>query len=587
MADLREITAGTGFQAGSPSVTLDRWTYRGITLVQPGTPNQNLQSIIDRPTRGGVIWMRMDYTGGDTASAEEAIVRMMNGNAFPDAIEDFYITFRNTSGNVIETTNNTVAGDQVTGTIGYSYGTFGQNRHPSFRIAPWSRVGSTGMWMVVNNINIGTTGFGGNVQTYSRFIQYGQGLGNAGLDLHAGVIDDPTDGYTNFVFTLPTNVRDRLSVDGEEPTDANDMDNGVLYKSGLYLERFATQTAEDNDRSNDQVLAVNQNGEVVLAPADSNDTFVTGFHTFYNVANSAPNSNGTAFITLLRNQGQANIDIPIPDYIPDYLKRDIAIGVDGGETNPFANEDSQFQNGAPSDIGTAGQVLAVNTAGTALEFTTPSTDIDVFGRTTDNLNSHEVTSAALNRLSFDPDHFILSEGTAGQITVVSSAGTPGTINVLNVPETGSRSQVGTNVDQLAFGTALTARQDGGSATDVVIDFVYPLGNRNAAGTTTPVTGRTTLQVQEPLQVTALASGVGRLEVGNAIPRIHTHQQNPAATQWVIAHGLNSQYPVITVYDGNEQVVIPMNVTASVAQGGVNTITVEFPVAVEGTATLIG
>ena len=83
MADLREITAGTGFQAGSPSVTLDRWTYRGITLVQPGTlgaGDQNLQSIIDRPNSGGVIWMRMDYTGGDTTAAEEAIVRMMNGN---------------------------------------------------------------------------------------------------------------------------------------------------------------------------------------------------------------------------------------------------------------------------------------------------------------------------------------------------------------------------------------------------------------------------------------------------------------------------------------------------------------------------
>ena len=273
MSDLREITAGTGFQAGSPSVTLDRWTYRSITAVQPGAltaSDQNLTTIRNRATERGAMWMRMDYTGGDTAAAESAIVRMMNGNMFATEIEDFYLTFRNTAGNVIETTNFSFSNDLITGAIGFDFGNFSENRHPSFRVAPWSRAGATGMWMVVNNIGVATTGFGGNIQVYSRFTQYGQGLGNAGLDLQAGVIDDPTDGYTNFIFTLPTNIRDRLAVDGEEPIENSDrvgnVASGAVYKSGLYLERFVTQTAEDNTRTDDRVLAVNANGEVVLAP---------------------------------------------------------------------------------------------------------------------------------------------------------------------------------------------------------------------------------------------------------------------------------------------------------------------------------
>ena len=68
--------------------------------------------------------------------------------------------------------------------------------------------------------------------------------------------------------------------------------------------------------------------------------------------------------------------------------------------------------------------------------------------------------------------------------------------------------------------------------------------------------------------------------------ILNHTQSTAATQWSINNTLNSVRPVITVYDSTGEVILPMSVTALTGGSG-NTVTIEFPIAVAGFATLVG
>ena len=56
----------------------------------------------------------------------------------------------------------------------------------------------------------------------------------------------------------------------------------------------------------------------------------------------------------------------------------------------------------------------------------------------------------------------------------------------------------------------------------------------------------------------------------------------AATTWTATHNLNTLYPVITVYNGSGQVIIPTSITSTDA----NTTTVTFNVAVAGTINII-
>jgi hypothetical protein len=56
----------------------------------------------------------------------------------------------------------------------------------------------------------------------------------------------------------------------------------------------------------------------------------------------------------------------------------------------------------------------------------------------------------------------------------------------------------------------------------------------------------------------------------------------AATTWVATHNLNTLYPVITVYNGSGQVILPTSITAT----DVNTTTVTFNTAVAGTVNII-
>ena len=67
------------------------------------------------------------------------------------------------------------------------------------------------------------------------------------------------------------------------------------------------------------------------------------------------------------------------------------------------------------------------------------------------------------------------------------------------------------------------------------------------------------------------------------PRYYRHRQSSAATEWTIDHTLTYRYPTITVYDNNNRVIIPEEITATSA----TRITITFPTAISGFATLVG
>ena len=69
------------------------------------------------------------------------------------------------------------------------------------------------------------------------------------------------------------------------------------------------------------------------------------------------------------------------------------------------------------------------------------------------------------------------------------------------------------------------------------------------------------------------------------PRKYKHTQGTAAIQWDVEHNLNEMHPAITVWDntGIGEVVIPDQIIAVNA----NNLTIHFPVAVAGRATMIG
>jgi len=60
-----------------------------------------------------------------------------------------------------------------------------------------------------------------------------------------------------------------------------------------------------------------------------------------------------------------------------------------------------------------------------------------------------------------------------------------------------------------------------------------------------------------------------------------YQKDPAASVWIITHNLNNPYPVITVYGSNGEVISPSIIKSL----GNNDLSVTFPVAVSGFATL--
>ena len=63
---------------------------------------------------------------------------------------------------------------------------------------------------------------------------------------------------------------------------------------------------------------------------------------------------------------------------------------------------------------------------------------------------------------------------------------------------------------------------------------------------------------------------------------YKHTQNTSATTWSFTHSLNDEYPVVTAYDGDREIIIPGRVIPS----GLNSMDVYFDVPVRGVLSLV-
>jgi hypothetical protein len=79
---------------------------------------------------------------------------------------------------------------------------------------------------------------------------------------------------------------------------------------------------------------------------------------------------------------------------------------------------------------------------------------------------------------------------------------------------------------------------------------------------------------------ALNGGSG----GNfATQSIYTHYQSTLSSLWEVTHSLSSSYPIVTVYGGNNNVIIPDEILVTSADA----LSITFPTPVSGAASIVG
>ena len=74
---------------------------------------------------------------------------------------------------------------------------------------------------------------------------------------------------------------------------------------------------------------------------------------------------------------------------------------------------------------------------------------------------------------------------------------------------------------------------------------------------------------------------GLSSVGVGLRQKHQHSQDTAATTWTITHSMGIQYPNVSVYDSNDKIIIPTEITAT----SDSVLTITFGSLVAGTAIL--
>jgi hypothetical protein len=69
----------------------------------------------------------------------------------------------------------------------------------------------------------------------------------------------------------------------------------------------------------------------------------------------------------------------------------------------------------------------------------------------------------------------------------------------------------------------------------------------------------TLSFNDAIQGTAVVSIGG---IGTNSGQSYVHTQGSSATNWRVTHSLSEQFPNVTIYDGNNEVIVPQTVTAT-------------------------
>ena len=104
-----------------------------------------------------------------------------------------------------------------------------------------------------------------------------------------------------------------------------------------------------------------------------------------------------------------------------------------------------------------------------------------------------------------------------------------------------------------------------------------------------ITGSGNLEIAGNISGSSVSTGsFGKVEAGifsgsfhGQIGARYLHDQSTASTTWTMIHNLGSKYPNVTVYDSNDEIIIPASITATTS----NQTTLTFPSAVAGVAQM--
>jgi hypothetical protein len=201
------------------------------------------------------------------------------------------------------------------------------------------------------------------------------------------------------------------------------------------------------------------------------------------------------------------------------------------------------------------------------------------------LNLSQIASGSVTA-SVDPNGFKVNSNAtiSGSTQITGSLGVTGSVSI-----TGSGTVLSANVDTIVF-TGSFAQSGSvninGNITSTGTITAQTLVVQTITSSVDFVTGSTRFGslLSNTHQFTGSVGITGSLSLNvTNIQAVGGFQQTfSAATTWTATHNLNTLYPVITVYNGSGQVIIPTSITAT----DVNTTTVTFNVPVAGTINII-
>ena len=219
------------------------------------------------------------------------------------------------------------------------------------------------------------------------------------------------------------------------------------------------------------------------------------------------------------------------------------------------------------------------------------------GITVEGFNSSaDQNNTGITDLDFDNNHFRVAPGASGSVDITSNFTVRGenngtainsggaydlTFNVDNFNVSGSDGVVavawaGMDVE----GNEQTGTIDTNTSGITKLDFDNDYFYVNSSGGTASIRSRFIVEgndgssfdqavvdvnkidfLNTDFIVTEGADGEAEVSLrpSSSGPQIYSHMQNNAIDTWTIVHGLDSLRPVITVYDNNDEVVVPMSI----------------------------
>ena len=605
MATLSEITAGTGYQNGFiVGDVLDRWAYRGFT-VSGGDAARGLilstddsdrttlrQPILDEINNnpdGAFIWF--EYTGNDTTSADNSM-RLWFANGGQDLFGQ-RIIFNGPAGNEL-------------GHI--SYTTSDQSSQSRLAFIPVRAALSTSRH--IQHVVFFIHQIGGTTSAAALWNQLLQLNGIAFLQTadvtNFSITNPPGGGYEDFIFTLPTTFEDQLVLSGEAGSAVGTAVAGTtsslhIDASGNVFRVLDTDPAMIADSYIDSATLDTSTSILTLGYSDSKADLTVDFsHLVDEEFNLRVTEEGGAAIQNVNNVVFDNRHFAVTDngsgQVEVVLTASAAGGGaewrDGADTSPDPAI-VMVGNGldlVPTNVGSATETATFNLQVPVQQTSVFSDMADAQTVSRDNLASGLVvtgsidatTSSGITTLTGTGDQFFLENvqfSTTGSFTDVFDENTTNftAYRIENLRgdydwQVGQRGHAFSTDGRASFLFVVTGYRFRNGQWDFDIrieDLGWFLTVPTAASVAaTPIPGWN-IYLSTPLP--------------NNVARFYTHEQSSPNSTWIINHNLGNNYPVITVYDDTNEVVIPMEITST----NINRTTITFPVDVSGNATVVG